>query len=70
MCCKRYFSFYSYLKPVGELMENTINLNRQFKKKKRKDDPVYIKRPNSRLKSFYKVYVSKTFTADKKKMLP
>lgn len=55
MCCKRYFSFYSYLKPVGELMENTINLNRQFKKKKRKDDPVYIKRPNSRLKSFYKV---------------
>lgn len=36
MCCKRYFSFYSYLKPVGELMENTINLNRQFKKKKKK----------------------------------
>lgn len=34
MCCKRYFSFYSYLKPVGELMEN-INLNRQFKKKKK-----------------------------------
>lgn len=36
MCCKRYFSFYSYLKPVGKLMENTINLNRQFKKKKKK----------------------------------
>lgn len=54
MCCKRYFSCYSYLKPVGELRENTINLNRQLKKNK-KDDPVYIKRPNSRLKSFYKV---------------